>query len=175
MDIKCPKCKKKFEVAGGAAGQQILAVCPRCGDQFNHIVPQQAMTAIAPASSNLPATTPEQVAIAETVPTHFCQQCGQRVEDGKAYCPECGAPQMPNANQNQQPVLTGASSTQTDYTGPIGAPLEQASCWAIGCSFLIPIVGLILYFVQKDKVENAQSYLWAAGAGFVIGLILQAI
>lgn len=50
--------------------------------------------------------------------------------------------------------------------------VEKAGIIGLIFSFLIPIVGVIIYFVQKNKVVNAASYLWAALAGFVLGLIL---
>ena len=44
----------------------------------------------------------------------------------------------------------------------------------LGCvfSFLIPIVGVICYFVQKDRVENPKTYLWCALCGFILNYIL---
>ena len=40
-------------------------------------------------------------------------------------------------------------------------------------SFLIPIVGLIMFFVKKKESPNAaQTYLYCCIAGFVLGLIL---
>ncbi len=48
---------------------------------------------------------------------------------------------------------------------------EKAGCIAIGFSFVIPLVGFILYFVYKDKVSNANAYLYAALAGMVVGFI----
>ena len=50
--------------------------------------------------------------------------------------------------------------------------VKKAGIIGLIFSFLIPIVGVILYFVQKGKVANPASYLWAALAGFVLGLIL---
>lgn len=50
---------------------------------------------------------------------------------------------------------------------------ERAGIVALIFSFLMPIVGVICYFVNKDKVENPSSYLFAALAGFVIGLLLR--
>lgn len=50
--------------------------------------------------------------------------------------------------------------------------LEKAGVFALICSFIMPIVGVICYFVNKSKVENASAYLWAALAGVVVGFIL---
>lgn len=51
-------------------------------------------------------------------------------------------------------------------------PTEKAGIVGMIFSFLIPIVGVIMYFVNKDKVVNPANYLWAALGGFVLGLIM---
>lgn len=48
---------------------------------------------------------------------------------------------------------------------------NKAGVLALICSFLFPIVGVIIYFVKKNEVVNPNAYLQAALAGFVIGLI----
>ena len=48
----------------------------------------------------------------------------------------------------------------------------KAGIFALICSFLIPIVGVIIYFVQKDKVADPVKYLYAAGAGVVLNVVM---
>ena len=50
---------------------------------------------------------------------------------------------------------------------------NNAGCIGIGFSVLFPIVGIILYFVQKKSVNNPSAYLYGALAGFAIGVILK--
>ena len=50
---------------------------------------------------------------------------------------------------------------------------EKAGTFALIMSFLFPIVGIILYFVNKNKVVNANMYLILALIGFVVSIILQ--
>lgn len=52
---------------------------------------------------------------------------------------------------------------------------NTAGCFALGFSFLIPIVGVICYFAYKDKVVNPKSYLNAALAGFILSVFLNLI
>ena len=52
---------------------------------------------------------------------------------------------------------------------------ENAGCIGIGFSVLFPLIGVILYFSQKKSVNNPSAYLYGAGAGFGIGLILNLI
>ena len=42
-------------------------------------------------------------------------------------------------------------------------------------SALFPIVGVIMYFVQNNKIEDATKYLKWAGIGFIVGLICNII
>ncbi len=50
---------------------------------------------------------------------------------------------------------------------------ESAGCIGLGLSFFIPLIGIILYFTKKSEKFDASGYLYATGAGFVIGLILR--
>ena len=52
----------------------------------------------------------------------------------------------PGQNPNQQ-----YPNQQYPYIPNQHQPKEKAGCWGIGGSFLIPILGVILFFVQKDK------------------------
>lgn len=49
---------------------------------------------------------------------------------------------------------------------------EKAGFLALLFSFLIPIVGVIIYLVNKDKVKNDSSYLILALCGFVVFFVL---
>lgn len=53
------------------------------------------------------------------------------------------------------------------------AQKESAGCIGLGFSLLFPIIGIILYFTKKSEKFDARGYLYAAGAGFVLGLILR--
>ena len=75
---------------------------------------------------------------------------------------------MDNNYPNQMPQQAPG---QYPYQPPM-PPKGKAGCWGIVGSFLIPILGLILFFTMKDKVEDTKPYLYACIAGFVIGLIL---
>ncbi len=52
--------------------------------------------------------------------------------------------------------------------------VEKAGVFALICSFLFPLVGIICYFVNKKTVKDASSYLWAALGGFVLSIIVRA-
>ena len=52
---------------------------------------------------------------------------------------------------------------------------NKAGCLGIGVSFFAPLLGVIIYFVQKRSVVNADAYLKWALAGFVISMLLSII
>ena len=39
MEVRCPKCRLKFEVTATAGMKELLCVCPRCGNPFTYKVP----------------------------------------------------------------------------------------------------------------------------------------
>lgn len=51
---------------------------------------------------------------------------------------------------------------------------EKAGTFALICSFLFPLVGIICYFVQRKEVVNASAYLYSALGGFIVGILLRA-
>lgn len=56
------------------------------------------------------------------------------------------------------------------------APQKEDAGWlGIGASFLFPLIGIIIYFSQRDEVNNPSAYLWGAFAGFAAGLIIRLI
>lgn len=136
MEIKCPKCKKRYEVDGVVPGQEIQSVCPRCNNHFNYVIPNQVHTAapvpVAPAAvapaAPAAVTVVEQPAVAQTevVRTHSCHQCGGPVNDGASYCPECGAYQLAGPDPKAQPapqpqvvyVQQPAPQMNYSYSGP---------------------------------------------------------
>lgn len=48
----------------------------------------------------------------------------------------------------------------------------KAGIFALIFSFLFPVIGVIIYFVQRDKVVDSVKYLYVAGAGFVVSLLM---
>lgn len=52
---------------------------------------------------------------------------------------------------------------------------ESAGCLGVGLSFLIPLIGIILYFTKKSEKFDANGYLYAAVAGFVVASIFNAL
>ena len=49
----------------------------------------------------------------------------------------------------------------------------NASGFALLFSALFPLIGVITYFIQRDKVADANKYLKWAGIGFLIGIFCQ--
>ncbi|MCC8120034.1 MAG: zinc ribbon domain-containing protein [Bacteroidales bacterium] len=77
-----------------------------------------------------------------------CSNCGQPVSDKAVACPHCGA--APNAAKAEGNV----------------------KFWWIVLDFLIPLVGIILYFAKKPNPATAKSGLYAAIVSIVLGWLL---
>lgn len=118
----------------------------------------------------------------------FCKNCGQEIAEGAAFCPNCGVTVAPAAEQPQQTTYQQPNAGQQPYTPPYGQPQQpyqqhpgygapQASqetasgglrflCW------LIPLVGIILYFVKKDEKP---VYAKQCGVAALVGIIMAVV
>lgn len=112
----------------------------------------------------------------------FCKNCGQEIAEGAAFCPNCGAAVAPAAEQPQQQATyqqpnAGQPYTQQPYQPYPGYGAPQVSqepasgglrflCW------LIPLVGIILYFVKKDEKP---VYAKQCGVAALVGIIMAVV
>lgn len=88
-----------------------------------------------------------------------CTQCNNGVSDKAIQCPKCG---MPVSTNNHQQMQMSGNSDDKPHSG-----------WNI-LGFIIPIVGVILYFAwKKETPKKANSILYCSIAGFIFGLFLQ--
>lgn len=52
---------------------------------------------------------------------------------------------------------------------------EKAGLVGMAFSFIFPLIGVILYFVNRKSVCNPNAYLKSALAGFVVGMLLRVL
>ncbi len=121
-----------------------------------------------------------------------CNNCGAEVVNGSQYCQVCGSP----ASFSQQPQQSIQDNTQHGmYQQPAYGGMQQQPMYQQGyqqpsygqnqavsnedagwglkiISILLPIVGLILWFVKKDKEPvAAKSCLIWAGVGVAVNIV----
>jgi len=89
-----------------------------------------------------------------------CPHCGAQVAENAMICHKCGCT-VSNAPQ-YQPVHQRPQRDNTNGSG----------IWLV-LSFVIPIVGIILYFTTKSSnPSRANKYLIIAGYGFLVWIIV---
>lgn len=101
----------------------------------------------------------------------FCKACGHELPNDAAFCPNCGAPA--NGTTNATGAAAPPPGGQYGYVPPVPpvAPVsyEDADALLKVASFLIPIVGIILYAVDRDKKPvSAKSCLKMGIIGLVV-------
>lgn len=117
----------------------------------------------------------------------FCKNCGQQLAEGAAFCPNCGmtvtqpdtapaASEQPAVEQGtaQQPPYTQPQQPYGQYPG-YGMPQvsqEPASGGLRFLCWLIPLVGIILYFVKKDEKP---VYAKQCGVAALVGIIMAVV
>lgn len=77
---------------------------------------------------------------------------------------------MQNDYEETQFTENTVQNTNIQYDGL--KPQEKAGFIGLFFSVIIPIVGIILYFVKKNKVVNPGAYLLAAIVGIVFNFFI---
>lgn len=109
-----------------------------------------------------------------------CTNCGSEIMTGSQFCQTCGAPAQPMQQSYQQPIQNGMQ--QGIYNQPYQQPYQQQNMgvsnedagWGLKIlSLLIPLAGLILWLVKKDKepVAAKTCLIWA-GIGVIVNFVL---
>ena len=83
-----------------------------------------------------------------------CRECGEMISESAPTCPKCGAKQLIETNDFWDGFKGGSTGLKV-------------------LSFLLPLVGLILFLVKMDSDRPAaKAYgLWAL-AGFILGIFI---
>lgn len=117
----------------------------------------------------------------------FCKNCGQEMNDGMQFCPNCNTPvaaenAAPQQPYNAQPPYGAPQQpyAQQPYVQqPYGMPPVSQEPASLGLRFvcwLIPIVGIILYFVKKDeKPVYAKQCLKASIISIIVNTVLVSV
>ena len=103
----------------------------------------------------------------------YCSKCGTPMKDDDNFCPACGIPTVaPFSNQAQSYNQIPYYQTYNQYS----QYTDKNSVGLNVLSFCFPIVGLILYIINKDKkpIEANGCGIWAL-VSFVSGLIMLAL
>lgn len=95
----------------------------------------------------------------------FCPYCGKEIPDSDNFCPYCGK----SVRKNNE-VLNEAHPDGHDEFKP---NKDSQSIIMIILCFIVPILGIILYFVWKKKTpQRAKGVLISAIIGFFIWYLM---
>ena len=106
----------------------------------------------------------------------YCKNCGTQLEDDAVFCVNCGQKQVDGDNVKREGENNNAGNYNNyngyngnyNYSGADPSDAPSVGFGIIGALWWI--VGLILYFVFKDKYpQRAKSCL----KGIVIGIIIE--
>ncbi|MCE1168926.1 MAG: zinc-ribbon domain-containing protein [Sphingobacteriia bacterium] len=101
----------------------------------------------------------------------FCPKCGVQNLSTSRFCVNCGNELSPARSEGIINPYQTSSGSGSHFQAP--PPKEESAniLYAI-LSFVIPLVGFVLYFTNKDDSKNkANTYLVCGIIGFVFGLL----
>jgi len=101
----------------------------------------------------------------------FCSKCGTEVGAGAAFCPKCGAAQMPVASQAGGAIVEPVPASQSGMAENVAGTL----CYLLGW-----VTGIIFYLIDKRpfvRFHAAQSMVTFGGLhvlNIVLGIVFGA-
>ena len=118
----------------------------------------------------------------------YCNQCGFNIGTAN-FCPACGQPAKPAGSPAQHPsqpmnqpmnqsVNQDTTTTVNTFFGnsQVAAPSEGNSFWWGVLCFIVPILGIILYFVWRQKFpKRARVCLICGIISFTLNMIFMFI
>lgn len=122
----------------------------------------------------------------------FCQNCGNEINPGEAFCAKCGTPTADSAaysdvaNQNVQPAYapvqnySAAVNQPANYVPEEYKPMGAWAYFGYSLLFSIPIVGLIVNLVlcfnktNINKRNYARSF-WCWYVIVAVAIIIAAV
>jgi|LSQX01.1.fsa_nt_gb uncharacterized membrane protein YvbJ len=108
----------------------------------------------------------------------YCTKCGAQMQDTDFACAQCGFSvnqNQGNPNQNYNPNYNQGNNQDYNPNYNQGYNDAPSTGYAV-LGFFIPLVGLILYFVEKDKTplkakSALKGALWGIGVGVVVSIL----
>ncbi len=85
----------------------------------------------------------------------FCKNCGKEMQDGSAFCPECGTKAESNDTVQANPIGAGAFQTAIASSGGTVAVKKKSKAkWIVIGVFAVLIIIVIACAVGGDDSEN---------------------
>lgn len=104
----------------------------------------------------------------------FCKTCGHEIPVDAEFCPNCGTAVQHTGEPERPPVPPYTPPNgQYGYPPPPPVSYEDADTLVKVAAFFIPIVGIILYALDRDKKPvAAKSCLKMSVIGIVVGVVV---
>lgn len=92
----------------------------------------------------------------------FCKWCGKEVDSNSKFCPNCG----------KEILNSQSASSLNQEVNSSDEKNKKANIWLAILSFFIPLAGLIIFIIKKDKEPKTAK---ASGICAIVGLLLNII
>ncbi len=92
----------------------------------------------------------------------YCGDCGKKLNSNSKFCPYCGSRV---ASENVTVVNSNEDSVNVTV---VNSNEDSVNVLLVIASFLVPILGVVLFVIYKDKkTKTSKAYGIAALVGFI--------
>jgi len=141
IEVKCPKCRYRFQAESSAGENQIACVCPRCGTPFVYDIPEEQRTGMR-LQEDVHAT--ETKTVATTSATNETQTQHADVKPRP----------IPSAKTTKQKPSSAKRATRQPSTNYRPTAKQHNGCLLKGCLLIFAFCGMILFFIVSGWWSN---------------------
>lgn len=154
MEVKCPKCRFKFDMTAAPGIKELACVCPRCGVPFTYTVPEDAELTSADVEEVQTDSVEPQPTDAQPQPTYVPQPQADELKAPSANAPrpyEAGRVVMPVQNTLHEAGVPKSDDRRDE-------PQKKSHGCLRGCLIVLVVLFIAVVFGIRSCNHRDKSY-----------------
>lgn len=157
MQVKCPKCRFRYDITAPSGMTEIACVCPRCGQPFTYLMEDAANEQTEPSTSDHDAA--DEVAASDAGVAHTGTSTGTHAVGEMGSSTERPAGRSENLDwQRADAYSAGAAGAYNKpMTGTGNEQIQKRGGFFRSCFFLFFVILLVLVLAVRSCWKSART------------------
>ena len=164
MEVKCPKCRYRYEAEAPSGVTEVACVCPRCGLPFSYVIPREEPS-LAPDGH-----IPSSVVGSDALQPDLQKGPNSTIDKAQSQAEKGLTASLKGLNRDAAKHLAGSQPTHVyPFNGPV-IRRRRGRCSCTGCLLALAIIVFVAVIALRGCGEE-RSY---TGEGVTQGQVASA-
>lgn len=157
MQVKCPKCRFRYDITAPNGMSEIACVCPRCGQPFTYLMEDATNEQTEPSTSDQDAA--DEVAASDAGVAHTGTSTGTRAVGEVGTSTERPARRLENLDWQRPDAHSAgvAGAYHRPMTGTGNEQIQKRGGFFRSCFFLFFVILLVLVLTVRSCWKSART------------------